>query len=66
MKTRIRKGGLQGLYLSRDGKWTTWPKAAKFSNDDAAERFADKHGATGYGLFTSPCFLDGYTPTVTT
>lgn len=60
VKTRIRKSGLQGLYLSRSGEWTTWQHAAKFSSDTAAERFAEKHGVTGYGLFTSPCFVDGY------
>lgn len=56
MKTRImlriRKNSLvEELYLGRDGKWTTWKLAAKFSSYSACEKFAAKHGITTYGIF---------------
>lgn len=49
---RIRKNSLMDdVYLGRDGKWTTWKKAAKFRSVDALERFAAKHGIEVYGIF---------------
>ena len=50
--TRIRKNSLtEDLYLSRAGQWVEWKLAAKFSSDDAAERFAIAHGVLIFGLF---------------
>jgi hypothetical protein len=40
---RIRKNSMaEDLYLDRQGRWTTWQKAAKFSTVEALERFAKK------------------------
>jgi len=49
--TRIRKNGLDELYLSRAGQWVEWKLAAKFSSENAAERFAIAHGVEIFGLF---------------
>lgn len=38
-------------YLGRDGRWTTWEKAATFASVAAAERFAARHGVDLYGIF---------------
>lgn len=38
-------------YLGRNGCWTTWAKAAKFSSVGAAESFAARHGIDLYGIF---------------
>lgn len=52
MTYRIRKNSLvENFYLGRDGKWTTWAKAARFSTVEALERFAEKHGIEVYGIF---------------
>jgi hypothetical protein len=52
MTYRIRKNSLvEDLYLGRDGKWTTWEKAAKFKSVNALERFADRCGIKVYGIF---------------
>ena len=37
-------------YLGRDGKWTTWERAARFSTVTALERFAEKWGVEVYGI----------------
>lgn len=52
MKYRIRKNSLtEELFLGRDGQWTTWEKAAKFSSQDAAEEFAKRWGIDVFGIF---------------
>ncbi len=52
MTYRVRKNSLtEDVYLGRDGKWTTWAKAAKFRSVDALERFAEKCGLLIYGIF---------------
>lgn len=52
MKIRIRKGSFtEELYLSRTGKWVRWQDAAIFYSQTAADRFAQQHGITNYGLF---------------
>ena len=49
---RIRKGGLrQELDLNRKGTWGKRQDAAVFSSQQAADRFAEKHGITDHGLF---------------
>jgi len=49
---RIRKNSLvQDVYLGRDGTWTTWERAAKFTSVDGLERFVAKHGIEVYGIF---------------
>lgn len=51
-RIRIRKGGFrEELYLSRKGTWGKWQDAAVFASQEAADRFADKHGITDHGLF---------------
>ncbi|MCH7685718.1 MAG: hypothetical protein IH899_03395 [Planctomycetes bacterium] len=51
-RIRIRKGGFrEELYLSRKGTWGKWRDAAVFSSQQAADRFAEKHGITDHGLF---------------
>lgn len=51
-RIRIRKGGFrEELYLSRKGAWGKWQDAAVFSSQQAADRFAEKHGITDHGLF---------------
>jgi len=52
MTYRIRKNSLvEDVYLGRDGKWTTWAKAARFTSVAALERFAAKFGIEVYGIF---------------
>lgn len=55
MPYRIRQGSFtEDRYLKRDGTWGAWDEAAKFSTQDAAERFVEKHKATvgdNYGIF---------------
>jgi hypothetical protein len=49
---RIRKNSMtEDVYIGRDGAWTTWEKAAKFSTVEALERFAAKCGVVTYGIF---------------
>ncbi len=51
-RIRIRKGGFrEELYLSRKGTWEKWQNAAVFTSQEAADRFAEKHGITDHGLF---------------
>jgi hypothetical protein len=51
-RIRIRKGGFrEELYLGRNGTWGKWRDAAVFSSQEAADRFAEKHGITDHGLF---------------
>jgi len=53
-RVKIRKNSLtENLYLDRQGRWVPWKDAAWFSSDQAAERFAQKHGIKVFGLF--PC-----------
>lgn len=42
---------VEGEYLGRDGTWTTWERAAKFSTVEALERFAAKCGIEVFGIF---------------
>ena len=52
MVYRIRKNSLtEDVYLGRDGKWTSWQRAARFSTVEALERFAEKYGIEVYGIF---------------
>jgi hypothetical protein len=52
-RVKIRKNGLsENLYLDRQGHWVPWKQAAWFSSDQAAERFAEKHGIKVFGLFS--------------
>jgi hypothetical protein len=52
MTYRIRKNSLvEDLYLGRDGKWTSWQRAARFSTVEALERFAAKWRIEVYGIF---------------
>ena len=51
-KNRIRKNAIwEDVYLDRNGQWTDWRHAAKFSSAEAAERFAAKCGIEVFGLF---------------
>ena len=52
-KVCIRKGSLiEDRYLTRQGTWDVWAKRARFSSDDAAERFVRKHvEGNDWGLF---------------
>jgi len=51
-RVKIRKNSLtENLYLDRQGHWVPWKQAAWFSSDQAAERFAAKHGIKVFGLF---------------
>ena len=53
-KVKIRKNSLtENLYLNRQGQWVRWRDAAWFSSQEAAERFAERHGIKAFGLF--PC-----------
>ena len=53
-RVRIRKNSLmENVYLDRQGRWVPWKDAVSFSSDEAAERFAERHGVEGFGLF--PC-----------
>ena len=52
MTYRIRTNSLvEDLYLDRQGRWTTWAKAARFSTVEALEKFAAKCGIEVYGIF---------------
>lgn len=52
MVYRIRKNSLtEDVYLGRDGQWTSWQRAARFSTVEALERFAAKCGIEVYGIF---------------
>ena len=51
-RLRIRKGGFRvEHYLSRKGTWEKRQDAAVFSSQEAADRFAEKHGIPDHGLF---------------
>jgi hypothetical protein len=51
-RVRIRKGGFEKeLYLDWKGKWVQWKVAAIFSSQSAAEKCAQRHSITNYGLF---------------
>ena len=52
-KLCVRKGGLrEELYLTRQGAWDQWEKRARFSSQEAAERFVRKHvRGEDWGLF---------------
>jgi len=51
-KVCVRKGGLEDLYLTRQGTWDAWEKRARFNSDEAAERFVRRHVAgENWGLF---------------
>lgn len=51
-RIRIRKGGFrEELYLGRNRTWGKWQNAAAFSSQEAADRFAAKHGIADHGLF---------------
>ena len=51
-RIRIRKGGFRvELYLNRKGNWGKWRDAAVFTSQEAADKFAEKHGITDHGLF---------------
>ena len=51
-RIRIRKGGFRREpYLSRKATWGKWQDAAVFSSQQAADRFAEKHGINDHGLF---------------
>ena len=52
-RVKIRKNSLtDNRYLDRQGRWVPWKQAAWFSNDRAAERFAQQHGVPVFGLFS--------------
>lgn len=52
MTYRIRKNSkAEDVYLGRDGAWTTWEKAARFTTVETLERFATKYGVEVYGIF---------------
>lgn len=52
MKYRMRKNSLlEDVYLGRNGAWTTWERAARFSSQDVAERIAKKCGIAVFGIF---------------
>ena len=49
----IRKSSLtEEQYLDRKGQWGPYPKAKRFSTQDAAEKFMDAHNASDGGIFT--------------
>jgi len=53
-RVKIRKNSLrENLYLDHQGHWVPWRDAAWFAREQAAERFAQKHGIEVFGLF--PC-----------
>lgn len=57
-RIRIRKHGMEdNLYLSRQGTWVPWSKAATFVSDERAVAFAKKCGIgeTKFGTFTHKC-----------
>ena len=57
-RVKIRRNSLtENLYLNRQGQWVPWKDAAWFSSQDAAERFATKHGIKVFGLFPSESFV---------
>jgi hypothetical protein len=50
-KVRIRKNSLsEDVFLSRQGEWVSWKLAAQFASQNAAEKFAHKHGIEIFGL----------------
>ena len=52
MVYRIRKNSMaEDLYLDRQGRWTTWERAAKFRTVEALEKFAAKCGVDVFGIF---------------
>ena len=55
---RIRKCGMEALYVNRQGQWTTWKKATTFTSQDLAVRFAEKHNLQPYGLFSHRALAD--------
>ncbi len=48
----VRKNSIcEEKYLNASGKWGSYSGARRFPNDDAAERFARRHGVKVFGLF---------------
>lgn len=41
----------EDVYLGRDGTWTTWERAGKFTSVDALKRFVAKHRIGVYGIY---------------
>jgi hypothetical protein len=59
MRVKIRINSLtKNLYLNRQGQWVPWKDAAWFASQEAADRFAKKHGVKVYGLFPCESFGD--------
>jgi hypothetical protein len=51
-KVCVRKGGLEDLYLTRQGIWAAWKQRARFASDEAAERFVRRHvKGEDWGIF---------------
>jgi len=61
VRYKIRKCGLEGLYLSSNGTWVEWSKARSCVSQEAALAFADQHGETSVGLFANKCRCDAKT-----
>jgi hypothetical protein len=53
---RIRKGGMENLFLNKSGEWVPWAKASRFTSQDRATARAEKFGLTNYGLFDRPTY----------
>lgn len=48
----VRKNQISpDLYLNPAGRWGDYGKAKRFRTQDAAERFAHRHGVKVFGLF---------------
>lgn len=48
----IRQNSLSAdLYIQRGGSWGAYRTARRFASQNAAERYATKHGIEIYGLF---------------
>ncbi len=56
-RVKIRRNSLtDNHYLDCHGRWVPWKNADWFSSDQAAERFAQKHGIEVFGLFSCESF----------
>ena len=56
-RVKVRKNSLtDNRYLDRQGRWASWKDAAWFHSNQAAERFAQQHGISVFGLFACESF----------
>lgn len=55
---KIRKNGMEGLYMNSRGEWVAWESAPWFRDQYKAAAFAESHGVKVFGLFSQKAVGD--------